>query len=59
MSVIKPENVPDANIFPCAKVSGFGQSSFDTYDMFCNGEEYITLKCVAETTPGQSDHTAH
>jgi len=58
MSVIKPYYVPPSIIFPFAKASGFGQSSFDQYDLSSDDEEYLTPESVAETTPGGSDHPA-
>jgi len=46
MSVIEPENVPGSNLFPSAKASGFGQSSFDIYDLSNDDEKYITHECM-------------
>jgi len=40
MSVIKPDNPQHSNFLPSAKASGYGQSSFDPYDMFCDDEKY-------------------
>jgi len=58
ISITKPENNQHSNIFPSAKASEFGQSSFDPYDLFSDDDEYLTPKCVAEMTPGRSDHAA-
>jgi hypothetical protein len=55
MSVTKPEHDQHSNIFPSGNASGFGQSSFDPYDLSSDNDEYIKPKCVAETTPGRSD----
>jgi len=57
MSVIIPDNVPGSSIFPSAKASGSGQSSFDPYDLSSDDDEYITPKRVAEMTPRQSNRT--
>jgi hypothetical protein len=58
MSVTKPENHQHSNIFPSANVAGFGQSSFDPYDSSSDDDEYLTPKCVAETSPGRGDRAA-
>jgi len=55
ISIIKPANLPGSNLFPSANASAFGQSSFDPYDLSSNDEEYMTPKCMAETTHGGSD----
>jgi len=47
---MNPENVPGCNHFPSAQACGFGQSSFDQYDMSSNDDEYLTPKGIAETT---------
>jgi hypothetical protein len=36
-----------------------GQSSHDPYDLSSDDEEYVMSKNVAETTPRQSEYTAH
>jgi len=59
MSVIKPENDPHSLIPHYAKDSGFGQSSFDPYDLSSDDEEYWTPKCVAVSIPRSSDCAAH
>jgi len=59
MSVIKPKIVPHSNIFPSTKASGFGQSSFDWYNLTSDDEEYLMPKSAAEVTPAQSDRAAH
>ena len=55
MSVPKPENALHRYFFHSAKASGFGQSSFDPYDLYSDDDEYLTPKYVAEMTPGRSD----
>jgi len=35
------------------------QSSFDTYDLPSDDEEYLARNNLAETTPGRSDHAAY
>jgi len=58
MSIINPEQVLGSHHFPSAKASGFGQSSFDPYDLSSNDKEYLTTKCRVETTPGRRDCAA-
>ena len=57
MPVNYPESVPSSNLVPSAIASGSGQSSFDTYDLSSDDQEYIKPNNVAETTPGRSDCT--
>jgi hypothetical protein len=52
--VNKLETVPISNLVPSATASGSYQSSFDTYDLSSDDEEYLTPNNVAETTPGRS-----
>ena len=52
LSVTQPKNNQRSNIFPSGNESGFGQSSFHPYDLSSDDDEYLTRKCVAETTPG-------
>jgi hypothetical protein len=54
--VNKLEMVLCVNIFPSATASGYYQSCFVPYDLFSDGEEYLTPTTGAETTPGGSDH---
>jgi len=58
MSVIKLQNAQHTNFFPSAKVSAFGQSSFDPYGLSSDDDEYLTRECVPEMPPGRSDHVA-
>ena len=58
MSIIIPENVLGINLFPSAKASGFGQLSFDWYDLSSDDEEHLTPDYVAEMTPRRSDGAA-
>ena len=58
MSVINPKTVLHSNIFPSAKASEFGQSSFDSYDLSSDDEEYVMPKGVDEMTPGRSHRAA-
>jgi len=53
--VNKLETVPSCNLVPSSTVWGSYQSSFDSYDLSSDDEEYLTPNNVAETTPGQSD----
>jgi hypothetical protein len=52
------ETVPSCNFVPSATASGSYQSSFDSYDLSSDAEQYLTPNNVAETTPGRSDHAA-
>jgi len=58
MFVIQPENVPHSNIFLSAEVSGFGQSSFDSYNLSSDDKVQLTPRSMAVMTPGQGDHSA-
>jgi len=55
MSVIKPEKIPASNLVSSGKASGFGESSFDLYDLSSDDEEYLTATSMSETTPRLSD----
>jgi len=55
---MKPEHNPHHNFFSSSKVSGYGQSSFDPYDLSSDDEYYLTPKSMAEMTPRWGDHTA-
>jgi len=55
MSVVEPKKFLPGSIFPSAKASAFGQSFFDPYDLSSDHKNYLTPRCVAETTPGRSD----
>lgn len=57
LPIIKPECILCNNPIPCTKASGSGQSAFDPYDLSGHEEEYLTVKQVAESTLGRSDHT--
>jgi len=50
--------VPSSNLIPSATASGSCQSSFDSYDLSSDDEEYLTPNNVAETTPRRSDRAA-
>jgi len=56
--VNKLETVPSDNPLPSATASGSYQSSFDSYDLSSDDEEYLMPNNVAETTPGQKDRAA-
>jgi len=56
--VIKPESVASNNLFPSAMANGSSQSSFDPYNLSTHDKENLTRHNEADTTPGQSDHTA-
>jgi hypothetical protein len=56
--VNKLETVPTSNLIPSVTASVSYQSSFDTYDLFSDDEEYLTPNNLAETTPGRSDRAA-
>jgi len=58
LPIIKPESVPSNNIFPSTMASRSSQSSFDTYDLFSDEEEYLLPENGAQMTPGQGDHSA-
>jgi len=57
--VNKLETIPSNNLLPSATASGSYQSSFDPYDLSSDDEEYLTPNNLAQTTPRQSDRTAH
>jgi hypothetical protein len=59
ISVIEPDNVLRSNLYLYAKDSEFGQSACDIYDLSSNDEECLMPKCVAEMTPGRTDHIAY
>jgi len=56
--VIEQKNVPSRNLVPSAMASASRESSFDSYDLSSNDEEYLTPTNVAETTPKRSDLAA-
>jgi hypothetical protein len=56
--VNKLETVPTRNLVPSATPSVCYQSSFDSYDLPSDDEEYLTPNTVAETTPGRTDCAA-
>jgi len=58
ISVIQPQYVSHFTIFPSTKASGFGQFSFDPYDLSSDDKEYWTPKSVPEATPRWRDRTA-
>jgi len=58
MSINKPENVPGRNLFPSAKASGFGESTFDPYDISSDGEQDLTPQSVADTKPAWNNCAA-
>jgi len=55
MFIIKPDMVPGNNLFPSAKASGFGQSSFDPYEVSSDDKQYFTPQSMAEMTPWRSN----
>jgi len=57
--VNKLECLWSSNLVSSVTASGFCQSSFDPYDLSSDDKEYLTPDTVAETTPGQSNRTAH
>ena len=58
LPVNKFESLPRSNLIPSAVVSRSGQSSFDSYDLSRDDEEYLMPSKFAETTPGRSDRAA-
>jgi len=56
--VNKHESLPRSNLIPSKTVLGSCQSSYDTYTLSSDDEEYLTPNNVAETAPGRSDCTA-
>jgi len=56
--VIKHETVLSSNLIPAATVPGSWQSSFDSYDLTSDDDEYLTPNDVAEMTPWWSNRTA-
>jgi len=58
LPVNKPKSVQSSNVVPFITASGSGQSSFDTYDLSSDDEEYLTPKNEAQTTPRWSDRAA-
>jgi len=59
LPVIKPESVPNNNLFSSAMASRSGQSAYDPYDLSRDDKESIMPNNVAETTPGRSDPASH
>ena len=57
--VNKLESLGSTNSIPSTTASGYGQSSFDPYDLGSDDEEYVMPNNVAEMTPGRSDRAAH
>jgi len=53
ISVIEHEQVLHSIVFPAAKASEFGPSSFDLDDLSSNHEEYLMPESMAEMTPRQ------
>jgi len=49
--VNKLETVPSSNLVPSATASGSYQSSFDSYDLSRDDEEYLTSNNLAKMTP--------
>jgi len=59
LPIIEPESVLSNNPIPSAMDSGSGSSSWDSYDLRSQDEEYLMPTNVAEmTTSGWSDHAA-
>jgi len=58
LPVTKSENIPNNNLSFSAMASRSGQSSYDSYDLSGDDEEYLMPYNVAETTPGRSDRAA-
>jgi len=56
--VNKLETVPSNNLLPSAMASASYQSSFDSYALSSDDEEYIMPNNMAETTTGRSDCAA-
>ena len=57
--VNKHQSLHRSNLIPSARASGSCQSSFDTYDLSSDDEQYLTPDNVAKMTPGRSDGAAH
>jgi hypothetical protein len=54
----KVKTVPTSNLIPSATATGSYQSSFHSYDLSSDDEEYFMPNNVPETTPGRSNRTA-
>jgi hypothetical protein len=54
----KLETVLNSNLVPYALASGSNLSSFDSYDVSSDDDEYLTSDNVPKITPGRSHHTA-
>jgi hypothetical protein len=59
MSIIKLKNVPGSNLWLSAMASGFGQSTFDLYDLSGDNKEYTMPTSTGEMIPGRIDCTDH
>jgi len=57
--VTKPKTITNDNLVSSAMASRSGQSSYDTYDLSSDDEEFLLANNVAETTPGRSDSAAY
>jgi len=58
LPVTNSENIQTNNLSFSAMASKSGQSSYDSYDLCSNDEEYLMPNNVAETTPVRSDRAA-
>jgi hypothetical protein len=56
--VNKHETVPSSNLVPSATASQSYESSFDSYDLSSDDDEYLTPNNVAKITPGRIDRVA-
>jgi len=57
LSVMKPETIPSNNFASSRMACRCGQSSFDSYTLSSDGEEYLMPNYIAEATPRRSDST--
>jgi len=58
LPVSTPKSIPNNNLVSSGMASRSGQSFSDQYYSSSDDEECLIPNNVAETTPGQSDHTA-
>jgi hypothetical protein len=58
LPVTTPEPILDNNLVSSAMASRSGQSSYDSYVLSRDDDDYLILNNVSETTPGRSDRAA-
>jgi hypothetical protein len=56
--VNRPQSIWSNNLVPSTMASGSGHSSFDSYDLGSDDEQFLMPNNVADTTPGRRDHAA-